>query len=69
MNKTLKKVLIEFLIGIPVIIGLYALFEFLYCTFLTKSDFVFDASNLYFPILIWFIIELITFITRAKKSK
>ena len=60
MNKTLKKVLIEFLIGIPVI---------LYFTFLTKSDFVLDASNFYFPILIWFIIELITFITRAKKSK
>ncbi len=64
----MKRTIIEFLIGIPVVVILFTLFEFLYCTFITHTPFSFPFIGIGSAIGVWFIVELVTLIIRKKKE-
>lgn len=64
----MKRIIIEFIIGIPVIIIGYCLFEFIYSAFITKTAFVFDIKSCGTCIAVWAIVEIITYFTRINKG-
>ena len=65
----MKRSVIEFLIGLPVVIGLSILFEYLYCTFITRSPFVFDIKICSIGVFVWFVVVIaLYFIRRNKQS-
>ena len=64
----MKKTVIEFLIGIPVVIGVYALLEFLYCTFISHEPFVFRLSACGIYIGIWAVVEIVFYFIRRNKQ-
>ena len=64
----MKKLILEILIGIPVVIGVYALLDFLYCTFITRSPFVFSFPVCISLIALWVAVELISYFIRRKKQ-
>ncbi len=69
----LKKTLIEFLIGLPIVIGLAALLDYLYQTFITHSSYQFSFAPCAACVGIWAVIQVISYLTRrnhtAKKEQ
>ena len=65
----MKKTIVEWLIGLPVTIGVFTLFDFLTTSVFGNGTFVFDISNILYPITVWTIFEVITLIERVKKEK
>ncbi len=65
----MKKTIVEWLIGLPVTIGVFTLFDFLTTSVFGNGTFVFDISNILYPITVWTIFEVITLIERVKKKK
>ena len=64
----MKRIIIEFLIGIPVIILGYLLLEFIYSTFITHTRFVFDFKTCGTVILVWLVVEIVTYLFRKGKD-
>ena len=58
----MKKTIIEWIIGLPVSIGVFTLFDYLTTSVFGKGTFVFDISNILYPIVVWTIFEGITLI-------
>lgn len=65
----LKRSVIEFLIGLPVVVGVYALLEWLYSAIITKSPFVFDVKTCGMCVMVWLVISIISYIARRKKQE
>ncbi len=65
----MKRTIIEFLIGLPVIIIGFFLLDYLYCTFITHSPFVFNVQGCGIAVAVWAVVEIVTFIIRSKNSK
>ena len=65
----MKRIIIEFLIGLPVVVLLYLLFEFLYAKLITRSDFVFNFGACMFIVGVWLVVEIVTYTIRKKKEK
>lgn len=63
----MKKLIIEILIGIPVVIGIYALLDFLYCTLISKNPFSFNVGLCLSLIGVWVVVEIVLFLIRKKK--
>ncbi len=64
----MKKLIIEILIGIPIVIGVYALLDFLYCTFITRSPFSFSIGLCMSAVGLWILVEVVLYLTRKKKK-
>lgn len=64
----MKRSIIEFIVGIPVIIGVYALLEFFYSSFIVKIPFVFDIRNCAIYIFVWFACVTVSYIIRKNKT-
>jgi hypothetical protein len=64
----MKRTIIEFLVGLPVVVGLYFLLDFLYCTFIVNTPFVFNIRNCGMAVGIWAIVEIITYFIRSRKD-
>ncbi len=64
----MKRTIIEFLIGLPIVICGYFLLDFLYCTFFTHEPFIFNIRNCGIAVLVWFVVELVTYLSRRNKS-
>lgn len=65
----MKRIIIEFLIGVPVIVLGYTLLDFLYCTFITHNQFSFDIRGCLIAVGVWAIVEAVTFLLRSRKQK
>lgn len=65
----LKRTVIEFLIGLPIVVGVYALLEWLYSAIITKSPFVFDVKTCGMCVMVWLVISIISYIARRKKQE
>lgn len=64
----MKKFIIEFLAGLPIVIGLYILIDYLWCTFISHNTYVFSISSLIMPITVYIVITIVSFILRKKKQ-
>lgn len=64
----MKRVIIEFLIGLPIVIIGYFLLDYLYCAFISREAFSFDIRSCGIAVLVWAVIECVTYFTRKKKS-
>lgn len=64
----MKKPIIEFIIGIPVIIGVYALLEFLYSTFIVHIPFVFNIRSCSVCFAVWLACVSITYLAGRKST-
>ncbi len=62
-----KKVLYGVLFA-AVFVGLWNLFEYIYCVFITKSGYVFKATDIIFPLVIGIAIYLVLFVFINKKK-
>ena len=60
---------IECLIGIPIVFGLAALFDFLYQTVLQQNTYTFNPSTPLFCLGVWIIIEIVTLVIRKNKKE
>jgi hypothetical protein len=65
----LKRSVIEFLIGLPIVVGVYALLEWLYSAIISKSPFVFDVKTCSMCVMSWLVISIISYIVRRKKQE
>ena len=65
----LKRTVIEFLIGLPIVVGVYALLEWLYSAIISKSPFVFDVKTCCMCVTVWLVISIISYIVRRKKQE
>ena len=65
----LKRTVIEFLIGLPIVVGVYALLEWLYSAIISKSPFVFDVKTCGMCVTVWLVISIISYIARRKKQE
>lgn len=63
----MKRIIIEFLIGLPVVVLLFALLEFLYCTFITHTAFAFNFKGCAVAIGVWAVVEAVTFFKRKSQ--
>lgn len=64
----LKRTIIEFLIGLPVVVGVYALLDWLYHLLITHTPFTFSVSTCMICVTVWLVIEIISYINRKKKQ-
>ena len=64
----MRRIIIEFLIGVPIVIVVYALLEFLYCTFFTHTPFVFNFITCGEMLLVWLVVEIVTYFIRKNKE-
>ncbi len=64
----MKKMLIELLIGLPIVIAVYILLDFIFCSWITHTDFVINAKSFVMPITTWVVLELVIFFSRRKKK-
>lgn len=64
----MKRTIIEFLIGLPVVVFLYVLFDYLYCTFISHSAFVFEMKNCFIFITAWLAVVIVMHIFRNRKN-
>ena len=64
----MKRTVIEFLIGLPIVIGVYALLDFLYCTLISHHPFVFDFKTCSIVVISWAAVEVLIYLIRRKKS-
>lgn len=67
-RKIFEKTIIEWLVGLPVTVGVFTLFDYLTTVVFGNGVFVFDISNIIYPIVIWTIFEIITLIQRMVKK-
>lgn len=65
----LKRTVIEFLIGLPIVVGVYALLEWLYSAIISKSPFIFDVKTCSMCVMMWLVITIISYIIRRKKQE
>ena len=65
----MKKLLIECLIGIPIVFGLATLFDYLYQTVLQQNTYSFNLSTPLFCLGVWLIIEIGTLVIRKNKKE
>ncbi|MBQ6498523.1 MAG: hypothetical protein IJI48_01310 [Ruminococcus sp.] len=65
----LKRTVTEFLIGLPVVVGVYALLEWMYSAIISKSPFVFDVKTCSMCVMSWLVISIILYIARRKKQE
>lgn len=65
----MKRIIIETLIGIPVVLGLYLLFDYAYCSWIVHSPFSVSAKDFIIPISTWIVVEIVTFVIRSSKKK
>lgn len=65
----MRRMLFELLVGIPVIIGVYTLLEFLYCKFIVYSPFVFDIRACLICLIVWFVCTTVSYMARKNISK
>ncbi len=63
----MKRVIIEFLIGLPIVIVGFFILDFLYMTFIEKTPFVFNVKSCGICIAVWAIVEAVTYFTRNRK--
>ena len=63
----LKRSVIEFLIGLPIVVGVYALLEWLYHTLISHTPFTFSFSTCSLCITVWLIIVIVMYINRKRK--
>ena len=64
----MKRLIIEFIVGIPIIIGMYALLEFLYSSFIVHVPFVFDIRNCAIYFIVWLACVTVSYIVRKNKT-
>ena len=64
----MKKAIITFLIGLPVVAGLYTLCEYLYCTFITGSVFAFDIKVCGSAVGVWLVVVLVLYFLKFNKE-
>lgn len=65
----MKRTIIEFLIGIPIVAGLYTLLDFLYDTFIVHIPFVFDMKYCVLCLSVWTAYEAAVLISRVNKER
>lgn len=65
---SMKRLLIEIFIGTPIVVGLYVLFEYLYHSFITRSNFTVNAETFFVPICTWVVLEVIMHLSRRYKE-
>ena len=63
----MKKLILEYFLGLIVAVGIYTLLDFLYCTFLTNSPFVISFNTFLIPAALWTLVMIVT--SSIKKSK
>ena len=64
----IKKALIECLIGIPIVFGLAALFDYLYKTLIQQNTYTFSPTTPLFCVGVWVVIVIITHFARKNKQ-
>ena len=69
----MKKKILTGVIGTALVLGFWTLFDFLYCTLITRSDFTFEiGSNLILPLvvgLVMFFVLIPMYDKDMKKSR
>lgn len=65
----MKKAGKEFLIGVPIVIAVTILLDYLYCTLITHKDYVFDIRSCLLSILVWAIVEIVICLIRRRKRR
>ena len=64
----LKRTVTEFLIGLPVVVGVYALLDWLYQTLITRTPYVFNSDSCMIYVTVWLVIEIFLYINRKKNQ-
>ena len=65
----MRRTIVEFIVGIPVIIGVYALLEFFYDICIVHIPYTFDILTCACCLIAWFACMAVTYIARKKKGK
>ena len=65
----MKRTIIEFFIGLPIVVLLYTLLDYLYCTFITQSAFVFEPKGCAMAVTVWIAVVAVLYLLRIKKQK
>ena len=64
----MKKLLIECLIGIPIVFGLATLFDYLFQTLIRQNTYTFIPATLLFCVGVWVVVVIITNSISKKKN-
>ena len=64
----MKRTVIEFLVGLPIVVLGFFLLEFLYCTLITHSPFVFDFKNCGIAVAVWAVVVIVSYFARKRRE-
>lgn len=68
MVNKMKRTVIEFVIGLPIIVLGYFLLEYLYCILFSHSAFSFDLKGAAIAVVVWLVVVIISHIKRNNKE-
>lgn len=64
----MKRMIIEFLIGLPIVVLGYILLDFLYETFIVHNTFAVDPKGISIIVIVWLAVVLVSYFIRRKKD-
>jgi hypothetical protein len=64
----MKRMIIEFLIGLPIVVLGYILLDFLYETFIVHNTFAVDPKGISISVIVWLAVVLVSYFIRRKKD-
>ena len=64
----MKRTVIELLIGLPIVVLGFFLLEFLYCTLITRTPFVFDIKSCGIAVAVWVVVVIVSHILRKRRG-